>query len=692
MILGRKRKKGFRFVSILIACLLLATSFGPVVAKPAAAPTAANGPIPVTTIFSDFVGEPTSAVPGFPGVTFESFDRPFGSPNGNWIISADTDNPTTNDEVVIINGTVKYFEGDPAAWTGGTENIGLTDTKLGINDSGEWIFTNNTSGPTNADEYVVQVSPTDVYTTVAKEEDPITQLPPATWDEPLDSAIIAADGTVGLVGSGIDNGPPSGQDEIMVYGSSVVAQVGVTVPTGQIGTEVWDIFDTDDLFISTDGTHYILQGDLEGSTSTDDVAVVDNAVVVQEGVVLPGSGYAEPVDLSGIVGVSMAPNGDWFVRGNNDVTEQDWVYSNGAVIAERGAPIYAGATEVYSDTTFADLFFMHIGDSFGNYIIGGVSDNPDPLADGVLVVNDQAVVARQGDPVDIDNNGMFDDNAFINTFGNDDGFLDDAGNFYLVVSIMDDTGTGTGDALLMYDLSSILGGGNSAPTLMNVAATSPINENDSTTLTGDVNDPDDDPMELIVDWGDGTTMTYTYPSGTSAFTETHQYLDDDPTATPSDIYGITLALNDGTNPPATGTTNVTVNNVAPAVNASANPTNVTLGAPVDFTGVFTDPGTLDTHTIDWDFGDGNGITGTLLPSYTYTQSGVYVAQLTVTDDDTGVGMASVTVTVGDPTDVSLSSFGSNAQGFGMILWFALPLFTLLIIARALVARRRNSSN
>jgi PKD repeat protein len=135
-----------------------------------------------------------------------------------------------------------------------------------------------------------------------------------------------------------------------------------------------------------------------------------------------------------------------------------------------------------------------------------------------------------------------------------------------------------------------------------------------------------------------------------------------------------------------------VNNVAPAVNASANPTNVTLGAPVDFTGVFTDPGTLDTHTIDWDFGDGNGITGTLLPSYTYTQSGVYVAQLTVTDDDTGVGMASVTVTVGDPTDVSLSSFGSNAQGFGMILWFALPLFTLLIIARALVARRRNSSN
>jgi hypothetical protein len=615
-----------------------------------------------------------------------SFDRPFGSPNGNWILSALTDLATTSDEVVIVNGVVKFFEADPAPWNL-SENIGLTDTKLGINDAGEWVFANNTDGPITADEYIVVVSPTDVYTTVAKEEDPITQLPPATWDEPLDSAVIAADGTVGHAGDGIDGGPPTTQDDIVVFGSSIIAQQGVTVPGGQMGAETWDLFDADDFFVSPDGLHWILQGDLTGDFNFDDVAVVDGAVVVQEGVILPGSGYAEPVDLNGIVGVWMAPNGDWFVRGNNDVTEHDWVYSNGAVIAERGAPIHAGATELYSDTAFADLFFLHVGDSLGNYIIGGVSDNPDPLADGILVLNDQTVIARQGDPIDLDNNGTFDDGVFINTFGNDDGFLDDAGNFYFVVTMMDAAGAAAGDAFLLYDLSSILGG-NTPPTLMNVAATSPINENDSTTLTGDINDADDDPMELVVNWGDGNVMTYTYPSGTTAFTETHQYLDDDPTATPSDLYGITLILDDGSGSTATGAVDVTVNNVAPVVSAMADNTIVTLGAPINFTGAYSDVGTLDTHTVDWDFGDGNSVSGTLTPTHTYTATGVYVVQLTVTDDDTGVGGAAITVTVGDPTDVSLSSFGDNSRSTGIFLWL-LPLLALLAVAPLLVARRRN---
>jgi PKD repeat protein len=686
MISGRKNVIGFRVVSIVIVCLLLATSFGPVGARPATNGPEAGGPIPQTAIFSDVLGEVNNDVPGFPGVHFESFDRPFGSPNGNWILSADTDLATTNDEVILVNGVVKFFEGDPAGWTGGTENIGLTDTKLGINDAAEWVFANNTNAATN-DDYIVMVSAGDVYTTVAKEGDPVPQLPPATWDDTLDSSVISADGTVGHAGDGIDGGPPTTQDEIVVFGSSVVAQQGVTVPGGQVGAETWEFFDVDDFFVSADGMHWMLQGDLTGDTNFDDVADVDGNVVVQEGVVLPGSGFAEPVDLSGIVGIWMGPGGDWFVRGNNDVTEHDWVYSNGTVIAQRGAPIYAGATEVYSDTLFADLFFLHVSDSFGNYVIGGVTDNPDPLADGVLVVNNQEVVARQGDPIDLDNNGTFDDGVFINTFGNDDGFLDDAGNFYTVVTMMDAAGAAAGDAFLLYDLSSILNP-QLPPTLSNVTATSPINENDSTTLTGDVSDPNDDPLTLVVDWADGTVMTYTYPSGTTSFTETHQYLDDDPTATPSDSYGVTLILDDGNGGTATGAVEVTVNNVAPAVTAMADNTIVTLGAPVNFTGAFTDVGTLDTHTIEWDFGDGNSASGTLMPTHTYTATGVYVVNLTVTDDDTGVGAAAITISVNEPTDVSLSSFGKDSATPGFILWL-LPLLALLAFIPVLVARRKS---
>jgi PKD repeat protein len=256
--------------------------------------------------------------------------------------------------------------------------------------------------------------------------------------------------------------------------------------------------------------------------------------------------------------------------------------------------------------------------------------------------------------------------------------------------MMDAAGAAAGDAFLLYDLSSILGG-NTPPTLMNVAATSPIDENDSTTLTGDINDADDDPMELVVNWGDGTTMTYTYPSGTTAFTETHQYLDDDPTATPSDLYGITLILDDGSGSTATGAVDVTVNNVAPVVSAMADNTIVTLGAPINFTGAYSDVGTLDTHTVDWDFGDSNSVSGTLTPTHTYTATGVYVVQLTVTDDDTGVGGAAVTITVGDPTDVSLSSFGDNSRSTDIFLWL-LPLLALLVAVPILATRRRKSTH
>ena len=66
---------------------------------------------------------------------------------------------------------------------------------------------------------------------------------------------------------------------------------------------------------------------------------------------------------------------------------------------------------------------------------------------------------------------------------------------------------------------------------------------------------------------------------------------------------------------------------------------------VNFSGSFTDPGWLDTHTIEWDFGDGNTATGTLIPTHTYSNDGVYIVTLTVTDDDGGVGVDTITVSV-----------------------------------------------
>ena len=69
------------------------------------------------------------------------------------------------------------------------------------------------------------------------------------------------------------------------------------------------------------------------------------------------------------------------------------------------------------------------------------------------------------------------------------------------------------------------------------------------------------------------------------------------------------------------------------------------GDEVSFEGIFSDPGWLDTHTIVWDFGDGNFAYGTLTPTHAYGDNGVYTVTLTVTDDDGGVGLDTLEVTV-----------------------------------------------
>lgn len=91
-------------------------------------------------------------------------------------------------------------------------------------------------------------------------------------------------------------------------------------------------------------------------------------------------------------------------------------------------------------------------------------------------------------------------------------------------------------------------------------------------------------------------------------------------------------------------TSVIVTNVAPTVDGGPDQT-ADEGYMIIFSGSFTDPGTNDTHTIEWDFGDATIVTGTLTPSHAYGDNGVYTVTLTVTDDDGGVGTDTLTVTV-----------------------------------------------
>ncbi len=193
---------------------------------------------------------------------------------------------------------------------------------------------------------------------------------------------------------------------------------------------------------------------------------------------------------------------------------------------------------------------------------------------------------------------------------------------------------------------------NLAPAFVSVTSAT-INENGTATITGSFTDPGTlDTHTIVVTWGDTSTSLATInPDRT--FTASHQYLDDNPTGTASDVYAVSLSLTDddtGTATPAV--TTITVNNVAPVVGAISGPAVGVRGQSVSFSGSFTDVGTLDTHTVSWDFGDGiitpfvaSTTPGALTPSHTYADAGVYTVKLTVRDDDTGEHFATRSITI-----------------------------------------------
>ncbi|MHC4434241.1 MAG: PKD domain-containing protein, partial [Planctomycetota bacterium] len=146
-------------------------------------------------------------------------------------------------------------------------------------------------------------------------------------------------------------------------------------------------------------------------------------------------------------------------------------------------------------------------------------------------------------------------------------------------------------------------------------------------------DSDGDVLTYVWDSGDGTTG--------SSPTPVHIYAD-------NGVYEVCLTVTDSGGASNAQCTTATISNVAPIVGAITEvPMDpIQVGMQISPIAEFEDPGMLDTHTAEWDWGDGIvepvevlqgagfGIVGN---PHEYAEAGICTVKLTVTDDDGGSG-------------------------------------------------------
>jgi hypothetical protein len=225
--------------------------------------------------------------------------------------------------------------------------------------------------------------------------------------------------------------------------------------------------------------------------------------------------------------------------------------------------------------------------------------------------------------------------------------------------------------------------------LTRLASNSPVGEGSSATLRGIYIDPDPASSQVItIDWGRGagpahpsegvTTLTSGGPNppgmavidlgaGVWQFIATHAYIDDAPAGTATAVYDVGVTIKNNHQISVHSSTTIDVSNVLPsaAIMIPANPLLVE-GHTVLLQGAASDPGGVSEQlTFDWKiykvgfsvpFASGGNSSSF---SFTPDNDGDYRIELTVSDDDGGIGTATQTISIVDAAAVA-NSFSAAA--------------------------------
>lgn len=411
-------------------------------------------------IYSKIPGHPTAVAPGAVDseakpmvVEFRALNSLVGSPDGSrWLMAARIQYEPT--PILLLGSGV---EGAAFAQSGQPVHGGLPNERydffgsgLGrFNDNNDFAFSARAMGGVAAHGQKVIRVIDGVATIVTQQGQPYVGLLDvpgnASGDEIVGNSIgsihLLNDGTVGALDPTIGNIHTSRRPALF-YDNIAFQQANVTSVLGMDGQTqfFWDAMTTNTFFTTPNATPISLRsggsdrerwlciGRRSGQSLSDRALVVDGKVVIETGVALPGA----PNIVNSIVGANVASNGDWYARGLSDNSSRSWTVRNGEVFAV-SSDVIPGTDERWS----ANAFIHFSGNSKGDWILIGRTDNPDVTRDDVIVVNGKIVV-REGDQVE-ENVFIGRANANASAFRGE-AFLSDDGYLYFLANIMDAEG------------------------------------------------------------------------------------------------------------------------------------------------------------------------------------------------------------------------------------------------------------
>ncbi|MEZ6317741.1 MAG: GC-type dockerin domain-anchored protein [Phycisphaerales bacterium] len=413
---------------------------------------------PPRVILSEIPGDPTAVCPGTGGIEFTAFLDLHASYDGNWWVFKGFINDTENDVVVYGHGTdgstatLAAWEAHPTMLGDGTSHNFL-DSDCGINDSGEYCYGSRLDGATTTtDEITLASDGLGGEFAAFRESQPAAGLSDSgtvgdeAFGNTLNSCSRQNDGTVNVHADSIQNTASAFQSALYT-GSVPVAQEGTMGASGQtyggFASLGGDLFGT-----SADGSHWIVEADIDPSAlATVEAVVVDGFVEVQDADSL-GEGIVDNV-----FGVRMSGNGSWMARGDY-TDDNDWVIigpsalRSSSLLVQSGDPITTGNAELWG----ASIGGINLNDN-GDYILSGNTNNTDTNIDNVIVLNSSTVIAREGDAVDLDGNGMADDDAEIAGFSPNDLALNPDGDVIAFVTLRKTSDASSlGDAFIVIDV------------------------------------------------------------------------------------------------------------------------------------------------------------------------------------------------------------------------------------------------